>query len=135
MRGAVPAELERGRVRHGQFASDASYGLTGAFFIDVSAAGGRAQELKIIASDGGGWEHVSVSCKRRCPNWAEMCFVKGLFWTEQETVVQYHPPKSEYVNCHPNCLHLWRPTEGEILLPPSIFVGPKSIGPLRALEG
>ncbi len=63
-------------------------------------------ELKIIASCGGGWEHVSVSRKNRCPNWPEMSFVKGLFFKEDETVMQLHVPSSEHVNDHPNCLHL-----------------------------
>ena len=41
---------------------------------------------------------------------------------EDETVVQYHPPKSDYVNNHPYCLHLWRPHSQEIPRPPKIFV-------------
>jgi hypothetical protein len=40
-------------------------------------------------------------------------------------VVQFHPPKSQYVNCHPYCLHLWRNKNQEVILPPSILVGPK----------
>ena len=34
---------------------------------------------------------------------------KALFWDEDDCVIQYHPPRSEYVNNHQNCLHLWRP--------------------------
>lgn len=60
------------------------------------------------ASDGGGWEHVSVSTIERCPTWDEMCKVKSLFWDDDDLVVQYHPPASEYVNNHPYTLHLWR---------------------------
>lgn len=37
---------------------------------------------------------------------------KDMFFKEDEIVVQYHPAKSEYVNNMPNCLHLWRPTNG-----------------------
>ena len=54
------------------------------------------------------WEHVSVSLKDRCPTWEEMCEVKDLFFEEDETVVQFHPPKKDYVNIYPYCLHLWR---------------------------
>lgn len=58
----------------------------------------------------GGWEHVSVSpCNRKRatpPTWAEMCEIKHMFFEDEEAVVQYHPPKSEYVNNHPYCLHL-----------------------------
>lgn len=32
--------------------------------------------IAIIASWGGGWEHVSVSLARRCPTWEEMCIIK-----------------------------------------------------------
>jgi hypothetical protein len=49
-----------------------------------------------------------------------------LFWDEEDRVVQYHPPKSEYVSCHPYTLHLWRRADNEIDHPPSILVGPPS---------
>jgi hypothetical protein len=86
--------------------------------------------LRMIGSDGEGWEHVSVSLEDRCPTWDEMCFVKDLFWLPSECVVQYHPPESEYVNNHRFCLHLWRPTVGDIILPPGEFVGTKALGVL-----
>ncbi len=44
---------------------------------------------------------------------------KDMFFKEDEIVVQYHPAKSEYVNNMPNCLHLWRPTNGALPTPPS----------------
>ena len=100
--------------------STAAYGLTGAFMV----MGPCGTELAIIGSDGEGWEHVSVSCRHRTPNWEEMCFVKDLFWDDEATVIQYHPPRSKYVNCHPNCLHLWRPVGRNVELPPMILVGP-----------
>lgn len=74
----------------------------------------------------GNWEHVSVSCKNRCPNWKEMHFVKQIFWSDVEAVMQIHPPESDYVDCHPHCLHMWRPIHTEIPRPPSIMVGPDS---------
>lgn len=79
----------------------------------------------IICSWGGGWEHVSVapSKKRITPSWDDMCLIKDIFFKEDEAVIQIHPPKSEYVNNMPNCLHLWRPIDQEMPLPPSIFVG------------
>ena len=125
MRSVIPAALKQGRVRAGAVATDESCGLNGAFFV----LGPCGAELKIIASsEGMGWEHVSVSLKNRCPNWPEMCFVKELFWDDEEPVMQLHPPKSDYVNCHPYCLHLWKPLASIIPLPPSIMVGPKSPG-------
>ncbi len=45
--------------------------------------------LMCIASDGEGWEHVSITIRgNRCPNWKEMCFIKDLFWGEEDTVIQ-----------------------------------------------
>ncbi|WP_439375489.1 DUF7694 domain-containing protein [Bradyrhizobium sp. DASA03120] len=61
-----------------------------------------------------------------------MCFVKDLFWHEEECVMQLHPPRSEYVNNNRYCLHLWRPTCQEIPTPPSGLVGIVGIGPAEA---
>ncbi len=85
-------------------------------------------QLHVIVSDAMPpeypWEHVSVSTRNRCPNWPEMDFIKRLFWDDDECVMQLHPPRSDHVNCHPHCLHLWRPVNAEIPRPPSILVGP-----------
>ena len=125
MRNDIDDKLTGGRVRHGPMASDDRYGLTGAFFV-LSPI--DRKRMKIVASEASPenvWEHVSVSRQRRCPNWPEMCFVKSLFWGPEEEVVQFHPRKSNYVNLHPFCLHMWRNVNGHDL-PPSIFVGPQS---------
>ena len=92
-------------------------GNNGAFSIPF-----ESHTLKILASDGMEWEHVSVSLQNRTPNWREMCFIKNLFWDPEDLVVQYHPPESEYVNDHDHVLHLWRPTKGDIMRPPKILV-------------
>lgn len=101
----------------------------GCFAIPGRHAKGR--QLRIIASDGEetGWDHVSVSIpdQRRCPSWDEMCFVKSLFWDDEEAVIQFHPPKSEYVNNHAGCLHLWRCVKEPFPIPPSILVGIKGL--------
>lgn len=78
----------------------------------------------LIVSWGLKWEHVSVSIidENRCPTWEEMCFIKNLIWDMEECVIQYHPPESLYVNNHPYVLHLWKPLEEEIPMPPKIFV-------------
>jgi len=81
--------------------------------------------LTVIACDGKetGWDHVSVSLPKRCPNWPEMCKVKNLFWAPEETVVQFHPAEQNYVNEMPYCLHLWRKVGGgNADLPPTILV-------------
>jgi hypothetical protein len=71
------------------------------------------------------WEHASVTLidQQRCPTWAEMCYVKELFWEAEDAVAQFHPPRSEYVNLHPFCLHLWRPLAATLPRPPQILVG------------
>lgn len=51
----------------------------------------RLHAVAIIASWGGGWEHVSVSLSNRCPTWEEMCMVKDIFWGEDECVIQFRP--------------------------------------------
>lgn len=79
----------------------------------------------VVASFGGGWDHVSVTLSvPRCPKWSEMCMVKDMFFEPEESVMQLHPPKSQYVNNHPWCLHLWRPQNGfgTIPLPDKSFV-------------
>ena len=55
----------------------------------------------------------------------DMCKIKDAFWNDDEAVIQIHPPKADYVNNMPNCLHLWRCTYKDMVLPPSILVGIK----------
>jgi hypothetical protein len=110
---------EKYRVRIGQMRSDESFGNCGAFWIPQRVGA----PIRVIASDGEGWEHVSDSLDSRCPNWQEMCRIKGLFWDAEDCVMQLHPPESQYVNNHPFCLHLWRPVDVQIPQPPSILVG------------
>ena len=118
----VPHEF---RVLKGPMGSDNTYGNNGKFIIP-----GKRWRFQIIASDGLGWEHVSVTLisnsgkgLNRNPNWNEMCAVKDIFWDPVDTVMQLHPPESMYVNDHPHCLHLWRPADGQIPMPPPITVG------------
>jgi len=97
--------------------------------------GPQGEDLMIIASPGDAhedipWEYVSVSTRHRCPTWKEMCFVKDLFWDAEEAVMQLHPPRSTWINNHRYCLHLWRPLDGKIPLPPEIAVGYKELGTL-----
>jgi hypothetical protein len=80
--------------------------------------------LKVIASSGEGWDHVSVSLPDRCPTWDEMEQVKRLFFRDDETAMQLHVPPTDHISFHPNCLHLWRPQGAEIPRPPGWMVGP-----------
>lgn len=137
---------------HPQLGSTSADGNNGAFHIESPEPGWR---LALICSDsteldGAGydkWEHVSVHAyreqrievvgllgrgskpglKQRTPTWKEMCYVKRLCWDGEDVVMQLHPKESEYVNCHPHVLHLWRPINATIPTPPAIFVGPPSV--------
>lgn len=114
---------EHYRIKTGKLGTTKEDGNNGVFFAKSLRL---KNPLRLIVSDGGGWEHVSVSLHDRCPTWDEMSFVKNLFWDEDDFVVQMHPPKSDYINCFPYCLHLWRKfnTNNFCERPPSIFVGP-----------
>ena len=123
MRGIISPKLEFSRLPDSPWELVGTH--AGAFQID-GPCGASLRIVASLASSEYPWEHVSVSTKNRCPNWQEMSFVKDLFWRDDECVMQLHPPKSEYVNHHPFCLHLWKPTHAEIPQPPSILVGPKT---------
>lgn len=89
----------------------------GVFMISYKrpGAGGRDWPLLLcIASNGGGWDHVSVSKRnrRRIPTWEEMDYIKRLFFLPTEMAVQFHPPEANHINIVNNCLHLWRPQGG-----------------------
>ncbi len=109
------------RVRFGPAATDEEMGNNGCFI--VGPAPRRSQVLRVIASDGGGWEHVSVSLPNRIPSWEEMVYVRDMFWDPEDAVMQLHPPHSSYVNNHPFCLHLWRPIGVEVPTPPMMCIG------------
>lgn len=90
----------------------------GAFLIPF-----EGRNLQVIASHGLGWEHVSVSLNHRCPSWREMCYIKDLFWNDDDVVMQLHVAKKNHINVHPFCLHMWRPLDAVIPLPPGFMVG------------
>jgi hypothetical protein len=119
VKAAAHKQVEKYRVT-GPFGqpADSRLGNNGAFKIPCGDV-----VLTVLVSDGSGceeadcpeeikpagkWEHVSVSLPNRTPTWTEMCFIKDVFWGEEEVVFQLHPAKSRYVNIHPFVLHLWR---------------------------
>lgn len=71
------------------------------------------RRLTVQVSDGGGWDHASVSLPTRTPTWAELEYVRRAFFVDDETVMQLHVPASDHVNRHEFCLHLWRPQSNE----------------------
>jgi hypothetical protein len=95
--------------------------IGGAFLIPYPLAG---EKLRCIATAGEGWDHVSVSphVSKRTPSWAEMSYAKATFFHEKEVVMQLHVPEEDHINVHPYCLHLWRPHDAKIPLPPKVMV-------------
>jgi hypothetical protein len=93
-------------------------GLRRHSFIRVIASSGKDQ-----TEDNFKWDHVSASLPDRCPTWEEMDYLKRLFFKPDEVCFQLHMPPNENISNHPYCLHIWRPLEAKIPLPPSIMVG------------
>jgi hypothetical protein len=134
---------EKHRITVGAFGSTKAAGNNGAFAFRIKHESVDPKNLEhsravydliCIASDGMGWEHVSVhkadNKKTFTPSWDDMCHIKDAFWDPEDCVVQYHPPKSQYVNCHENVLHLWRKIGFEFPLPDPLMVGiPKTSKP------
>lgn len=131
------------RIREGELASPDAYENNGAFILPlpdalhevVAIIARPLVRLLCIASDGAGWEHVSVSFPdalgRITPRWEHMAHVRATFWDPDDLVVQFHPPRCDYVNYHAGTLHLWRPTIANrshkatwCPTPPPYLVGP-----------
>jgi hypothetical protein len=122
MKKTAPNEFRVASKQIGNMPNDNSLGMLGVFQVPLNNV-----LFTIVVNDSRfdkKWEHVSVSSTQRCPTWDEMCHFKNMFFKEDETVLQFHPKKSEYKNMHPFCLHLWRDVTKEYELPPSIYVAP-----------
>jgi hypothetical protein len=99
-------------------------------FFNINGPKGRP--LRVMASSGHGWDHVSVGAHLFTPGWDEMEFIKRLFFKPEEYCFQAHPPLKEYITGdYPGgnslfVLHIWRPTEQDFPKPPSWMVGANS---------
>lgn len=107
--------LEKYRIHDPVMQSMMDNDFIGAYTINLN--GSILNFLVLVSIHDGEWEHVSVSTEYRCPRWEEMSQIKDLFFEEEEAVIQLHPPKSNYINNHPYCLHLWRPLKVDIPMP------------------
>jgi hypothetical protein len=67
--------------------------------------------------DGRLWLHLSVASPDRLPTWTELVAAKEWIAGTHRYAYQVVPPRSRYVNQHPNCLHLFVPVEGDPPLP------------------
>jgi hypothetical protein len=129
MRKELSTRLEESRLTdHPRLATPPGSGPWGAFHwrlktgVDCYIIADDARDWDQDIGTRPSWEHVSVHIDGRCPTWEEMCEVKRLFWLENETVVEFHPAQSEYVNCHPHTLHLWKMVQGQFPVPPKVCV-------------
>lgn len=116
MKKRIPKHIERYRIQLPGYQRGDDQ--NGAFQIPF-----RGRKLKVIVSSDEGWDHVSVSLPNRTPTWAEMCYIKDIFFDPNETVVQFHPTHEAYINHHPNCLHLWKKIDQDFELPPWWMIG------------
>lgn len=125
MRNQLNPKLEQWRRPH--FFPVKQEGYDGFFLIP----GPEKNRLKVLSTTGDGWEHLSISVHKsnRLPTWTEMCYIKDIFFDDDEVVMQLHPAKKDWVNNHNSVLHLWRPLNNPIPLPPPIMVGVAGVSP------
>lgn len=114
---------ERYRANHPQLPKTKLGDNFGWFVMPTKVGGPTIRMMVNPAFEEFEFEHVSVSLAHRTPTWAEMCRVKDLFWGEEDCVIQYHPPKSQYIDMMPFCLHLWCWKKGTFPMPNKIEVG------------
>lgn len=65
--------------------------------------------------DGRRWMHLSISRSDRLPSWEELRDAKNELLGRHVKAIQVLPPEDEYVNIHPNVLHLWVCLDGDVL--------------------
>ena len=106
----TPRTLQANVKLTGDFANARTY--------DVRLDGARLSViLEVECVDGALWAHLSVCCQKpsqRIPTWAELRWCKAYFLGDRKAV-QILPPRAEYVNEHPNVLHLYAALESDPL--------------------
>lgn len=66
------------------------------------------RHLSVIVSVDDGSLHASIAHPDRYPTWAEILSVRNWIFPAEMEVVMVLARRSEYVNLHPNCFHLWQ---------------------------
>lgn len=65
----------------------------------------------IVSKDAGNW-HLSISHPAKIPPYEVLKKARYRYLPNDVTMAQLFPPKEQFVNIHPYCLHLWEiPTE------------------------
>jgi hypothetical protein len=62
---------------------------------------------RVIVSQDAGYWHMSISHPNRYPTFDEIRDARYEFMPDNIVAAMLYPPKSEYINVHPNCFHLW----------------------------
>lgn len=119
MKAALDPRIEAMRI-----AGDPGAGCMGMFRLTGAPTGmhllcvvSDARDWEALGLPAPAWEHVSVSLRSRCPTWAELEYVKRIFWRDDEWSIQLHAPPAAHISVHPHVLHLWRPI-GDLPVPP-----------------
>jgi len=68
-----------------------------------------------VEADGRLWAHFSIAHPLRLPTWDELITAKEQFLGAESRAIQVLAPRSEWVNIHPNCLHLFVCLDGDVL--------------------
>lgn len=78
----------------------------GAWYANVST-------LSVCVANEGGLLHVSIAHTTRYPTWDEILAVRDWVFPDEMEAVLVLARKSEYVNKHPNCFHIWQSACGQ----------------------
>jgi hypothetical protein len=68
----------------------------------------RFGRCTVITSIENGFWHLSISTPDALPSYKEMKEARYKFCPEEIYMAEIFPPKSEFVNFHPFCRHLWQ---------------------------
>ena len=69
------------------------------------------QKATVLISEDNGLMHLSISRHDRYPEWDEIKNAVYTLLPEEKTYAMYFPPKSQFVNIHPNCFHVYEVKE------------------------
>ena len=67
-----------------------------------------SKKLRLFLSVDDNVLHMSISHPTRYPTWDEISRTRYKFFSDDINFVMYLPKKSEYVNVHENCFHLYQ---------------------------
>ena len=57
------------------------------------------------------WLHASIAYPNRLPNYDDLCMLKVSVFGQEGIAYQVFEARSNHVNIHPNCLHLFGPLD------------------------